>query len=78
MLQKITLTLSPPSYRDPLNPGSPPPLIGFVTYNSKIHFYDMKGGNNRQIRIVSDIAETFAPSTTFLVDPLTNYDQIER
>ena len=58
------------------NPGSRPPLVGFLTYNSKIQVYDII--NNNQVRIVSDVAETFSPSTTFLVDPVTHADQIER
>lgn len=62
--------------RDPLNPGSPPPLIGFLTYNSKIQMYDIV--NNGHAHIICDVASTFPPLTTFLVDPLVYGEQIER
>ncbi|KAK4337222.1 hypothetical protein RND71_043728 [Anisodus tanguticus] len=54
----------------------PPPLIGFMTYNSKIQFYDVV--NNGTSHIISDVSSTFPPFTTFLVDPVTQIDKIEQ
>ncbi|XP_054162584.1 protein transport protein Sec24C-like [Oppia nitens] len=61
--------------RDPLNPSSSPPLVGFLTYNSKIQIYDII--NNGHSHIISDVSSTFPPFTTFLVDPLVHFEQIE-
>ncbi|RWS23295.1 transport Sec24C-like protein, partial [Leptotrombidium deliense] len=60
---------------DPANPGSPPPLVGFMTYDSKIQMYDI--ANNGHAYIICDITSTFPPFTSFLVDPLEYADQIE-
>lgn len=53
----------------------PPPLVGFVTYNSKIQLYDVL--NNSTAHIISDVASTFPSFTTFLIDPVTHMDKIE-
>ena len=57
-------------------PGSPPPLIGFLTYNSKIQLYDIV--NNGHAQVICDVASTFPPLTTFLADPIQHFEQIER
>ena len=57
-------------------PGSPPPLIGFLTYNSKIQLYDIV--NNGHAQVICDVASTFPPLTTFLADPIEHFEQIER
>ena len=62
--------------RDPLNSESPPPLVGFLTYNSKIQIYDII--NNGHSHIICDVSSTFPPLTTFLVDPLVHFEQIDR
>jgi len=60
---------------DPLRPGSASPLVGFVTYNSKIQFYDVKNGG--QSHVVCDVNQTFPPMTSFLADPVEHYDLID-
>lgn len=59
-----------------MRPESAPPLIGFLTYNSKIQIYDII--NNGHSHIICDVSSTFPPLTTFLVDPLVHFEQIER
>lgn len=61
--------------KDPLNPNSYPPMVGFVTYNSKIQLYDIV--NNGQAHVVCDLSTPFPPLNTFLVDPLVHLDKIE-
>lgn len=61
---------------DPLRRGSPPPLVGFMTYNSKIQFYDVKGDG--QAHVVCDVTQTFPPITSFLADPIEHADKIDR
>lgn len=53
----------------------PPPLVGFITYNSKIQLYDVL--NNGTSHIISDVASTFPSFTTFLIDPIKHMDKIE-
>ncbi|RWS05118.1 transport Sec24C-like protein [Dinothrombium tinctorium] len=60
---------------DSANPGSPPPLVGFMTYDSKIQMYDIV--NNGHAHIICDISSIFSPFTSFLVDPIEYIEQIE-
>lgn len=60
---------------DPLRPGSGPPLVGFMTYNSKIQVYDVK--NDAQAHVICDIGQVFPVTTYFLADPVEHIDKIE-
>ena len=60
---------------DPLRSHSAPPLVGFITYNSKITLYDVKNDGNAHV--ICDIGSTFPPITTFLADPLVHLEKIE-
>ncbi|KAI1289561.1 Protein transport protein Sec24C [Halotydeus destructor] len=60
---------------DPVRYGTAPPMVGFLTYNSKIQVYDI--ANNGQAHVICDVANPFPPFTTFLVDPIQYADQIE-
>lgn len=62
--------------KDPLSVNTQPPLVGFVTYNSKIQIYDII--NNGHAHIICDLSTPFPPLNTFLVDPLVHMDKIER
>ena len=60
---------------DPANQQLPPPMVGFVGYNSKIYLYDVgKGGI---AHVICDVSDTFPPFTNFLVDPLQQMDKID-
>ena len=61
---------------DALRRGSPPPLVGFMTYNSKIQFYDVRGDG--RAHVVCDVTQTFPPITSFLADPIEHADKIDR
>ena len=61
---------------DALRPGSSPPLVGFMTYNSKIQFYDVKR-DGHTAHVVCDVGAVFPPVTTFLADPVQHMDKIE-
>ncbi|KAF7491575.1 Protein transport protein Sec24D [Sarcoptes scabiei] len=61
--------------RDPSNPEAPPPMFGFLTYNSKIQIYDIL--NNGHAHVVCDLSMPFSPMNTFLIDPLIHMDKIE-
>lgn len=61
---------------DALRRGSPPPLVGFMTYNSKIQFYDVR--SDGRANVVCDVTQTFPPITSFLVDPIEHADKIDR
>jgi len=60
---------------DPLRPGSAPPLVGFMTYNSKIQVYDVK--NDAQAHVICDIGQAFPVTTSLLADPVEHIDKIE-
>lgn len=62
-------------FSDIVRPGSYPPLVGFMTYNSKIQMYDV--ANLGQAHVICDVANTFPPITTFLVDPVEHADKID-
>lgn len=51
-------------------------MIGFLTYNSKIEFYDIKNGG--RAHVLSDVGSVFPAFTSFLVDPVTHMAEIER
>lgn len=51
-------------------------MVGFMTYNSKIHMYDVL--NNGHAHVICDVSNPFPPITTFLVDPVQHADEIER
>lgn len=54
------------------------PLVGFVTYNSKITLYDvLNGGHAYVISDMSSVTEC-APTSKFLVDPCENFEAIEK
>ena len=54
------------------------PLVGFVTYNSKITLYDvMNGGHAYVVSDVASVAEC-ASTSKFLVDPNENFEAIEK
>lgn len=46
-----------------------------MTYNSKIQMYDIV--KNGQAHVICDVANTFPPITSFLVDPVQYADEIE-
>lgn len=54
------------------------PLVGFVTYNSKITIYDVMNGGHAYI--LSDVTSVTdcASTSKFLVDPNENFEAIER
>jgi protein transport protein SEC24 len=60
-------------YSTPLSP-----LVGFVTYNSKITIYDVMNGGHAYI--VSDVSSVTdcASTSKFLVDPNQNFEAIEK
>lgn len=54
------------------------PLVGFVTYNSKITMYDvMNGGHAYVISDMTSVTEC-ASTSKFLVDPGKNFEEIEK
>jgi len=54
------------------------PLVGFVTYNSKITIYDvLNGGHAYVISDVTSVSEC-ASTSKFLVDPSENFEAIEK
>lgn len=54
------------------------PLVGFLTYNSKITLYDvMNGGHAYVISDMSSVTEC-ASTSKFLVDPAENFAEIEK
>lgn len=61
---------------DPLRNHSTPPLVGFITYNSKITLHDVK--NDGQAHVICDIGSAFPPMTSFLADPLLHSEKIEK
>lgn len=50
-------------------------MVGFMTYNSKIHMYDVL--NNGHAHVICDVSSPFPPITSFLVDPVQHAEQIE-
>lgn len=50
------------------------PLVGFITYNSKITVYDIK---NNVTYVQPDMTSVFAPTPNFLVDPIEDFEKIE-
>lgn len=54
------------------------PLVGFVTYNSKITFYDVMNGGHAYV--ISDMTSVIdcASTSKFLVDPSKNFEEIEK
>ena len=60
---------------DNQRPGSSPPLVGFMTYNSKIQVYDV--ANDGHSHVICDVNSTFPPVTSFLVDPVVHMDKID-
>lgn len=54
------------------------PLVGFITYNSKITLYDVMNGGHAYI--VSDMTSVTecASLSKFLVDPQENFEEIEK
>lgn len=61
---------------DALRRGSPPPLVAFMTYNSKIQLYDVRGDG--RAHVICDVTQTFPPITSFLADPVEHADKIDR
>jgi protein transport protein SEC24 len=61
---------------DALRRGTPPPLVGFMTYNSKIQLYDVRGDG--RAHVICDVTQTFPPITSFLADPVEHADKIDR
>lgn len=54
------------------------PLVGFVTYNSKITMYDvLNGGHAYVISDMTSVTEC-ASTSKFLVDPGKNFEEIEK
>lgn len=44
-------------------PGSPRTKVGFITFDSSVHFYNLKSGLTQpQMLVVNDIADMFVPS----------------
>lgn len=52
------------------------PLVGFVTYNSKITVHDVLNGGHAYV--ISDMNSEVAATSKFLVDPAENFAEIER
>lgn len=54
------------------------PLVGFVTYNSKITLYDVMNGGHAYV--ISDMTSSSdcASTSVFLVDPAENFEEIEK
>lgn len=59
-------------YQEPLKP-----LIAFVTYNSKIHLYDVINGGHAYIIADMSAVSNLAPTSKFLVDPITDFEKIQ-
>lgn len=54
------------------------PLVGFATYNSKITLYDVLNGGHAYIISDMKTVTDHAPTSKFLVDPVENFDKIEK
>ena len=54
------------------------PLVGFVTYNSKITVYDVLNGGHAYIVSDIDSVAECASTSSFLVDPSENFDAIQK
>lgn len=56
--------------------SSQTPLIGFITFNSKITVHNVSDGN--QDYVIADTNSILTPISKFLVDPAENFEDIEK
>lgn len=56
--------------------STPTPLIGFITFNSKITLHNVRDGY--QDYVIADTNSILTPISKFLVDPAENFEDIEK